>query len=190
MGTLDSGGEQTNSLEEMKNRAATYFMNLYTTEDRTPLIPNLNIDTNTRPTEEQNVKLRVTPSEKEIWIILKSMANGKAPGMDGLTTKIIKHHWKTVKHIVIAAILHFFYTKRMLRSLNLAILTLIPKKNAPERLEDYRPISCLGVMYKIFSKLLASRLSAVLLDLIAQNQTSFIKARRITTAIGLAQEFT
>lgn len=70
--------------------------------------------------------------------------------MDGLTVKFLIHHWKEMKDDFIAAILHFFSTKRMLRSLNLATLTLIPKIQLPERLEDYRPISCLGITYKVF----------------------------------------
>lgn len=64
------------------------------------------------------------------------------------------------------------------------------KKTTPERSEDYRPISCLEVVYKIFAKLLASRLMKVLPGIISPNQTTFIKRRRTTDAIGLAQEFT
>lgn len=41
-----------------------------------------------------------------------------------------------------------------------------------------------------FSKILATRLMVVLSRIISPNQTIFIKGRRITDAIGLAQEFT
>lgn len=78
----------------------------------------------------------------------------------------------------------------MLRSLNLAVLNLIPKKLTPETLADYRPMSCLRVVYKIFSKILAARLMTILPGIISPNQTAFIRGRRITDAIGLAQEFT
>lgn len=44
--------------------------------------------------------------------------------------------------------------------------------------------------YKIFSKILASRLMAILPGIISPNHTAFIRGRRITDAIGLAQEFT
>lgn len=114
------------------------------------------------------------------------MPKDKALGMDGLTTEIIIYHWSTMKSDIEAAIIHFFKTKRMLRSLNLAILTLILKKCSPERLEDYRPISFLGVTYKIFAKILASRLMVVFPGLINANQTAFIKGRWISDAIGLA----
>lgn len=48
-------------------------------------------------------------------------------------------------------------------------LVLIPKKEAPTTLADYRPISCLGVVYKIVSKLLANRMSVVLPNLIGDS---------------------
>lgn len=110
--------------------------------------------------------------------------------MDGITSEIIAHHWSSMKNDITPAVLYFFNTKRMLSSLNLAVLTLIPKNRTPERLEDYRPISCLGVTYKIFSKILACRLSIILPGIISPNQTTFIRGRRIIDAIGLAQEFT
>lgn len=92
MGTLDYEGKQTNCLDEMKNRAIVYFAQLYASEDRPPPIPNLNIDTDNRPTEEQNARPRAIPSESKIWTSLKTMASGKTPGMDDLTAEIIKHH--------------------------------------------------------------------------------------------------
>lgn len=155
-----------------------------------PPMPNLNITVECRPTEEQNAKLRASPSEEEVWKSLKNMPNGKVPGMDGITSEIVKYHWGTMKNAIVAAVLHFFRTRRMLKSLNHAILTLIPKKNMSERLEDYHLISCLGVPYKILSKLLVAHLMNILSGMIKPNQTTFIRSRRITDAIGLAQEFT
>lgn len=104
--------------------------------------------------------------------------------MDDLTTEIITHHWGTMKDSIIAACQYFFRTKRMLRSFNLAtMITLIPKKTSPNRL-DYRPISCLGVAYKIISKILATRLMTILPEILNPDQTVFIRGRRITDAIS------
>lgn len=66
------------------------------------------------------------------------MSNGKALGMDKLTSEIFSHHWNTIKYDVTVEILHFFNNRKMLQSLNLAILTLIPKKTASVKFEDYR----------------------------------------------------
>lgn len=153
---LDVDEKHTNSLAKMKQRAIEYFTELYAAVDRPPLLPNLNITIENKPSNEENTKLRALPSGEEIWNTVKNMPNGKAPGMNGLTSELITHHWSSIKNDVTTAVLHFFNTKRMLRSLNLTTLALIPKKRTSERLADYRPISCLGVTYKIFSKILAS----------------------------------
>lgn len=191
MRTIDEEERQTNSMEEMKSMAVDYFTTLYVAENRTPPIPNLNLNAENRPSVEENAKLRAFPNEEEIWRTLKSMSNSKTPRMDGITLEIIAYHWSHIKKDILQAVFHFFRTKQMLiRSLNLAVLTLIPKKLTPKKLDDYRPISCLGVVYKIFSKILATHLMSILPGIISPNQTAFIKGKKITDVIGLAQEFT
>ena len=46
----------------------------------------------------------------------------------------------------------------IVRHLNRTIIALIPKIGKPERLEDFRPISLVGSLYKVLSKVLANRL--------------------------------
>lgn len=56
-------------------------------------------------------------------------------------------------------------------------------------MEHYKPIYCLRVVYKSIAKILANCISQVLLNIIDPPQTTFVKGRRITDEIGLAQEF-
>lgn len=78
----------------------------------------------------------------------------------------------------------------MLIALNHTFLVLILKSPTPMTLHDYRPISCIGVAYKVISKLITNHLLTTLPNLIAKNQFAFIKGRRISDAINLAHEFT
>lgn len=66
MGTLDADGRHTNSMDEMKLRADDYFTELYSAENRTPPLPNLNIIFGANPTKEVNARLRAYPSGEEI----------------------------------------------------------------------------------------------------------------------------
>ncbi|XP_039166603.1 uncharacterized protein LOC120292468 [Eucalyptus grandis] len=50
------------------------------------------------------------------------------------------------------------------------------------------PIACYNTIYKIITKILANRLAIVLNDLISPPQNAFVKSRRITDNILLAQE--
>jgi hypothetical protein len=58
-------------------------------------------------------------------------------------------------------------------------VVLIPKKNDPLKISDYRPISLIHSFAKIVSKLLANRLAPELNHMISINQTTFIKKRCI-----------
>lgn len=53
---------------------------------------------------------------------------------------------------------------------------------------DFRPISCCNTIYKYIAKILANRLAASLPRLINPSQGAFVKGRRITDNILLAQE--
>lgn len=59
--------------------------------------------------------------------------------------------------------------------MNHTFLVLIPKEDSLAKLNDYRLILCLGVSYKVISKLLANRISKVLTNIIVTTQTIFIK---------------
>lgn len=53
---------------------------------------------------------------------------------------------------------------------------------------DFRPVSCCNIFYKIITKLLAGRLSYILLNLIDKAPSTFVKGRSIVENIYLAQE--
>lgn len=67
-------------------------------------------------------------------------------------------------------------------------LALIPKENRPSNFTRFRPISLCSSSYKIFTKILASRLKPLLPMLISENQGGFMANREISNSILLVQE--
>jgi len=65
---------------------------------------------------------------------------------------------------------------------------LIPKVENPQRLNEFRPISLVGSLYKILAKLLANRLRLVIGSVISESQTAFVKNRQILDGILIANE--
>ena len=74
------------------------------------------------------------------------------------------------------------------RSMNASFLTLIPKNCNAVNIKDFRPISLVGSVYKLLSKVLANRLRAVLDNLISEPQNSFVGGRQILDSVFIANE--
>jgi len=67
-------------------------------------------------------------------------------------------------------------------------IILVPKKDAPDDLKGFRPISLCNVIYKIVAKCLVNHLRPFLHDLSAPTQSAFIPGRMITDNALIAIE--
>ncbi|GJV30269.1 retrovirus-related pol polyprotein from transposon 17.6 [Tanacetum coccineum] len=115
---------------------------------------------------------------QEVKSAMFSMGNDKSPGPDGYTAAFFKDTWDIIGSDVTKAVCEFFTNGRLLKELNHTIIALIPKVNAPARVNDYRPISCCNVLFKCISKIIANRLKDCLKRLISPNQSAFVPGRR------------
>jgi hypothetical protein len=66
---------------------------------------------------------------------------------------------------------------------------LIPKKDCPVNIGDFRPISLLNSSIKLLTKLLAERLQQFIIPLVHANQYGFIKPRTIHDCLAWAFEY-
>ncbi|XP_038697119.1 uncharacterized protein LOC119993955, partial [Tripterygium wilfordii] len=82
----------------------------------------------------------------------------------------------------------FFSTGEILRQINHSVIALIPKLPSVTSVADFRPISCCNVIYKVISKILATRLAAALQSIISPAQNAFLGGRKMTDNINLVQE--
>ena len=77
------------------------------------------------------------------------------------------------------AVLYFFNYGKFLRGGNSSFIALIPKTNDAKMVKDFRPITLIGSLYKIISKILANRIVNVLGDIVDDVQSAFVANRQI-----------
>ena len=125
---------------------------------------------------------------EEILQVVRDLEGDKAPGPDGFTMAFYHHCWRVVEKDVLAVFEEFFQHCKFEKSLNATFMALIPKKNDASNIRDFRPISLVGSVYKILSKVLANRLRVVLDQLISESQNSFVGGRQILDSVLIANE--
>jgi hypothetical protein len=118
-------------------------------------------------------------SQDEIDFVIKNLPNSHAPGLDGFNGLFIKKCWNVLKGDFVRLLNDFCSHNIDLKSINSSFIALIPKKDNPVGVDDYRPISLLNYSLKSIIKLLSARLQSVILELVHPNQYGFIKGRTI-----------
>lgn len=139
-------------------------------------------------TRKHNQMLLKKITMAEVEEAVHSMPNGKAPSSDGLTTDFYKACWPLIKDKVYDLIEESRLKRSILKSFNATFLTLIPKYDKADSLDQFRPIALYNIIYRIISKVLVNRIKILLLLLISPHQTVYIEGRQILDNIILSQE--
>lgn len=125
---------------------------------------------------------------EEIKDAVWSCGSDRASGPDGFTFWFIKRFLELIKKYVCSFVDEFYSSSVIPFGCNSSFFTLIPKKDGPIFIKDYRPISLIGVQYKIITKLLANRLRVVIDCIISPEQFAFVKGRQILDGPFLVNE--
>jgi len=133
--------------------------------------------------------IEVDFSRDEIDAVISQLPRNKSPGPDGFNNEFIKSCWSFIANDFYDLIEDFQHGNLCLRSINASNITLIPKTEGANRINDFRPISLLNSSMKIITKLLANRLQGFIPRIIHKNQYGFIKKRTIQDCLAWALEY-
>ncbi|KAH7302405.1 hypothetical protein KP509_23G070800 [Ceratopteris richardii] len=125
--------------------------------------------------------------EEEVFLAIRSLKNGKAPGMDGLTKEFVIAFWLSYKTLILDVCNEIWGDQKMPYSFKLGKIKLIPKLDVPKQMGDWRPITMMSIIYKIFPKIFALRLKPIIHRIVHPSQVGFIHHRSIFDNIFFAQ---
>ncbi|MCO5579926.1 hypothetical protein L7F22_033793 [Adiantum nelumboides] len=125
--------------------------------------------------------------ENEIWYALQKLPNEKCPGICGLSKEFMISFWHDLKKIVCPLFNAVWISQCMDPALKQRIIKLIPKSTFPKSLAEWRPITMMGILYKILAKTIAIRITPELRKCIHPAQTGFIAGRSILDNILTVQ---
>ena len=179
-------GRCIQGVANLKSEIRSYFAQRFTQEQR-PVF-DFHMDSHTKISEAQASLLESTPSRQEVKQAVWACGIDKAPGFDGFNFRFIREIWDVIKDEIYELVLEFFVNGNTIRHLNVTWVSLIPKVENPTSIEDYRPISMVGALYKIISKILSSRLKDVIGSLIDESQSAFVENRQILDGALIANE--
>lgn len=132
-----------------------------------------------RCSTEQKDRLSKQFTFEDIRAAFFSLPRNKTSGPDGYSAEFFTGCWSVIGPEVCDAVGEFFRSGKLLKQWNETTLILIPKITNASSAKDFRPISCLNTVYKVISKLLASRLQEFLPQVIAPHQSAFLSGRTL-----------
>jgi hypothetical protein len=180
--------KQFNISETEKNSFCQENHQLVTNYLNENLFKNVKNKANLSLTPNTGVGRKITADE--IIQIIKKMKE-KSPGESGITKQYLKnlpyYFLQHIAHIFNCALSIGFFPDIFKK----ANIIMIPKKPTPTDINDFRPISLLDQLGKVFEKILNNRLVDHLENnnLLNKFQFGFRKKRGTETAIALGTEF-
>ena len=114
---------------------------------------------------KENFKNTITfdfpkPTVKDISCIIKSLDPKKATGPDGIPIKVIKYASNVIDSHLCNIIIKDLELNKYSEELKTALVRPIFKKNEREKIENYRPVSILNGMSKVYERFIHNCISS------------------------------
>jgi len=102
----------------------------------------------------------------------------KSPGLDGVNFGFITKFWQVLQEDLMHFVSEFHRNGKLSRGINSTFIALSPKVETPQKLNDFRPISLVGCLYKILAKVLANWLRMVVERLFQRLKLRLLKIEK------------
>ncbi|GJV77548.1 RNA-directed DNA polymerase, eukaryota, partial [Tanacetum coccineum] len=163
--------------EDVKYEFLSHFRDRFTHSDGIRVPIDMEFPNSISSSQQVELESDVTTAEikRAVW----DCGVDKSPGPDGFTFCFYRQFWDMLEKDVVSAVKQFFTDGVFPSGCNSSFIALIPKISNANMVKDFRPISLIGSLYKIITKILANRLVPVLGDLVHDVQSAFVAGRQI-----------
>ncbi|GJS37389.1 RNA-directed DNA polymerase, eukaryota [Tanacetum coccineum] len=114
--------------------------------------------------DSQKDMLEGDVSKEELKRAVWGCGTDKSPGPDGFTFGFIRKYWSVIENDVYEAVTHFFNKGSIPAGGNSSFIALIPKNHGANLVKDFRPITLIGCVYKMITKILTKPSCGSLLE--------------------------
>uniref|UniRef100_A0A9J8CAK8 Reverse transcriptase domain-containing protein n=1 Tax=Cyprinus carpio carpio TaxID=630221 RepID=A0A9J8CAK8_CYPCA len=183
------GGRDVSTTEEILKNVEGFYDDLYSKKDVHEDTAREVLNFLVKKVNGQNINfLSQDFTILELHKALKGFKKGKSPGADGLPLEFYLTFWDILAHELLAVFNNLETLDRLPDSFRIGIVSLLYKKGDRTDLKNWRPITLLNLDCKLFSKILATRMSTVLEDVIHPDQACAVPGRKITDSLVLIRD--
>ena len=125
---------------------------------------------------------------EEIHAALQKGGGNKAPGSDGIGLEFYTTNWKIIKEVRAEILNQMFLQRSITPKQKHGIIIRLPKTNAVETPEGYRPIMLLKSDCKMLARILANRLRQVMEEHLRTSQFCSVPGIAIIEAASIVRE--
>ena len=164
-GIKDKNGKMLTSREEILERWATFYEELYD-------------DPNTCAPLPTNDELPIPPITKsEIISAMNRLSSGKSPGIDSIYSEFLKAGGDTMVLILHKLFNLILESGQIPSTFKKALIVVLYKKDDRSECKNYRPISLLSHVYKLFMTIIGNRITDDLYSCFPDSQAAYQPGR-------------
>lgn len=148
---LHKNSEETKTRQDVKEHATNFYKELYRSRDKEEMEQTIAVEFTSNPIEPI--------AEKEVYDSIKKLKNEKSPGPDGLSNEAVKLGAPVLTRHLTQLFNMVLDTETVPKQWCTSDIILLYKKGDPLDIGNYRPISLLASIYKLFASIVLKRIT-------------------------------
>ncbi|XP_026378634.1 uncharacterized protein LOC113273080 [Papaver somniferum] len=184
---VDGNGNVLTDFEQIRDHVVSFYEAKFNGSDLTIEEDLFEYEHNIISVEDSQ-RMDAIPTLDEFKEAVFNLGADSAPGPDGFSGCFYRHCWEIIQQDLYNATIYCWTVKVIPQGTNSSLLILIAKVKGANTLNNFRPIGLSNFFFKIFTKILATRLGSVLDNLVSEEQVALMKGRNIHENISVASE--